>query len=87
MRDAVTESSDHQPEDWDSDDDEDVDDEEMNRRMKVETFKRAWAAWNIAEETLYQDPEAFGAMSFGIVALGIMLDIIKKQRTGADLSL
>lgn len=78
----MIESSDHQPEDWDSDDE--GDDEEINRRIKVEMFKKAWAAWNIAEETLDQDPEAFGAMSFGIVALGVMLDIIKKQRTGAD---
>lgn len=82
VRDAVTEPSDHQPEEWDSDDEDELDDEEMDRRVKAEMLKRAWAAWNVAEETLHEDPEAFGAMSFGIVALGTMLELIKKQRTG-----
>lgn len=56
----MAESSEHQPEEWDSDDEDELDDEEMDRRVKAEMLKRAWAAWNVAEETLHEDPEAFG---------------------------
>jgi len=63
---------------WDSDD---SDDEESDRQVKVETLKRAWAAWNVAEHALKDNPELFGASSFGIIAMGTILEIIKKLRT------
>ncbi|KAH7930596.1 RdRP-domain-containing protein [Leucogyrophana mollusca] len=43
-----------------------------------ETFRRAWAAWYVAEESLAEDPTWFGAQSFGLIALGRMLEIVKE---------
>ena len=62
---------------WDSDD---SDDEESDRGAKVETLKRAWAAWKAADEALIDDPESFGPLSFGIIALGTVLELVKKLR-------
>jgi RNA-dependent RNA polymerase len=59
---------------WDSDD---SDDEELDNRVQIETLKRAWVAWNVAEDALQDDPEVFGPSSFGLVALGVILKIIK----------
>lgn len=42
-----------------------------------ETFKRSWAAWRVAEDTLKEEPRMFGAQSFGLIALGRMLEIVK----------
>ncbi|KAG1777367.1 RdRP-domain-containing protein [Suillus placidus] len=54
---------------------EEFDDTEQ-RSMK-ETFKRSWAAWCVAEDTLQEEPRMFGAQSFGLIALGRMLEIVK----------
>ena len=73
--------------DWDPDDipsdDEDYDDDEPELGMaaRVEVFKRAWAAWSVAEETLLDDRTSFGAQSFGLIALGVLLDIVKDARS------
>jgi RNA-dependent RNA polymerase len=77
-----TDSKSTDNEGWDSDDDSD--DEDSDRQVKVETLKRAWAAWNAAEDTLNDDPEAFGPLSFGIIALGTILEIIKKLRMDSE---
>jgi hypothetical protein len=63
---------------WDSDD---SDDEESDRQAKIATLGRAWAAWNVAEDAINEDPESFGPLSFGIIALGTILKLIKKLRT------
>lgn len=79
LREVDSKSSDDQPQEWDSDEEDEHDEEELDQRM-IGTFTRAWAAWNIAEEALEDDPETFGPMSFGFIALGAMLEVIKKQR-------
>ncbi|KAJ8589866.1 RdRP-domain-containing protein [Rhizopogon salebrosus TDB-379] len=54
------------------------------RRHVVETFKRSWAAWYVAEHTLMHDPGIFGAQSFGLIALSGMLEIMKFARFVMD---
>lgn len=46
----------------------------------AETFKRCWAAWRVAEDNLKEEPGMFGAQSFGLIALGMMLEIVKTSR-------
>ncbi|TDL18602.1 RdRP-domain-containing protein [Rickenella mellea] len=45
-------------------------------------FSRSWAAWVVAEEAVREgDLEPpFGAQSFGLIALGTMLELIKTRR-------
>jgi len=69
---------------YDDEDDEDYDDwtfreefDDMELREMAETFKRCWAAWCVAESALEEDPGMFGAQSFGLIALGRMLEIVK----------
>ncbi|KAJ8589871.1 hypothetical protein M405DRAFT_933200 [Rhizopogon salebrosus TDB-379] len=49
----------------------------MQQQSMAETFKRSWAAWSVAEDALKEDPSMFGAQSFGLIALGRMLEILK----------
>ncbi|KAG1835528.1 RdRP-domain-containing protein [Suillus variegatus] len=60
--------------------DEEEDYEESDRRVMAETFKRCWAAWCVAEDNLKEEPGMFGAQSFGLIALGMMLEIVKTSR-------
>jgi RNA-dependent RNA polymerase len=53
---------------------------ESQQRMMAETFKRCWAAWCVAEDNLKEDPSMFGAQSFGLIALGMILEIVKTSR-------
>ncbi|KAF7306444.1 RdRP-domain-containing protein [Mycena indigotica] len=66
----------------DSDDDEWEDSEEIagNEERRADRFMRAWAAWLVVEETLDEDKTAFGPSSFGLLALGTMLDVIKEAK-------
>ncbi|KAJ7102468.1 RdRP-domain-containing protein, partial [Mycena belliarum] len=59
------------------DDEEDLAGDEERRRDK---FERAWAAWLVAEEALDDDPSSFGPSSFGLIALGTILEVIKEAR-------
>ena len=52
-------------------------DDELIFEKRVEVFSRAWTAWKVAEDTLADDPFAFGPQSFGLIALGLLLDVIK----------
>ena len=80
-----------QPGDSDSNDDfqiyEDeegeIDEDELGFETRAEVFTRAWAAWRVAEDTLTDDPCAFGPQSFGLIALGLLLDVIKDATTDA----
>ncbi|OAX43638.1 hypothetical protein K503DRAFT_680643, partial [Rhizopogon vinicolor AM-OR11-026] len=54
---------------------EEFDDTEL--RGMAETFKRSWAAWCVAEDALEKDPGIFGAQSFGLIALGRMVEVLK----------
>ncbi|KAG2139006.1 RdRP-domain-containing protein [Suillus clintonianus] len=54
--------------------------EESEQREMAETFKRSWAAWCVAEDTLKEEPSKFGVQSFGLIALGRMLEIVKASR-------
>lgn len=65
-------------EDGDWDDDED--DYYRETRQLAETFKRAWAAWCAAETLLREEPASYGPQSFGLIALGRMLELIKAAR-------
>lgn len=64
--------------------DEDYEDftfhEESEQRVMVETFKRSLTAWCVAEDVLEEDSSKFGAQSFGLIALGRMLEIVKASR-------
>ena len=61
------------------DDDED-DDEDLLSPRDRETFMRAAAAFQVSADVLNGDRDAthFGPASFGLIALGLMLDIAKK---------
>ncbi|KAJ8503648.1 hypothetical protein ONZ45_g10666 [Pleurotus djamor] len=48
-----------------------------DQEIHCQAFTRAFAAWRIAEESLEYDSDAFGSSSFGLLALGIMLDTVK----------
>ena len=58
-------------------------DDELVFETRAEVFSRAWAAWNLAEEILIDDPSAFGPQSFGLIALDLLLDLIKDARANA----
>lgn len=69
---------------YDYDEEEDYDDwtfreefDDTEQRSMAETFKRSWAAWCVAEDTLEEQPRMFGAQSFGLIALGKMLEVVK----------
>ena len=59
------------------DEEDEIDDDELVFETRAEVFTRAWAAWKVAEDTLFDDPSAFGPQSFGLIALGMLLDVIK----------
>jgi RNA-dependent RNA polymerase len=65
-------------EDGDWDDDED--DYYRETRQLAETFKRAWAGWCAAETALRDEPASYGPQSFGLIALGRILELVKAAR-------
>ena len=65
------------------DEESEIDDDELVFEKRAEVFSRAWAAWKVAEDTQTKDPSAFGPQSFGLIALGLLLDVIKDVMTGA----
>lgn len=60
--------------------DDDEDDYYRETRQIGETFKRAWAAWCAAETALREEPASYGPQSFGLIALGRMLELVKAAR-------
>ncbi|KIK99941.1 hypothetical protein PAXRUDRAFT_30186 [Paxillus rubicundulus Ve08.2h10] len=60
--------------------DEDEDDYYRESRLIAESFQRAWAAWCVAEEELKNEPQSYGSQSFGLIALGRMLELIKAAK-------
>jgi RNA-dependent RNA polymerase len=62
---------------YDDEEDEMDDEDELAFETRAEVFSRAWAAWRVAEDTLTRDPSAFGPQSFGLIALGLLLNVIK----------
>ncbi|KAG6333288.1 hypothetical protein ID866_5806 [Astraeus odoratus] len=65
---------------WDEDGYDDEEDFYRENRLIAEHFRRAWAAWYVAEEALDDYPAAYGPQSFGFIALGRMLELIKAAR-------
>jgi RNA-dependent RNA polymerase len=59
------------------DDEGETDEDELVFEKRAEVFSRAWTAWKVAEDTLTDDSSAFGPQSFGLIALGLMLDVIE----------
>lgn len=59
---------------------DDEDDYYRETRQIAEAFKRAWAGWCVAESILMTEPASFGPQSFGLIALGRMLELIKAAR-------
>ncbi|KAG1889021.1 RNA dependent RNA polymerase-domain-containing protein [Suillus fuscotomentosus] len=53
--------------------------DDTEQRSMAETFKCSWAAWCVAEDTLKEESRMFGAQSFGLIALGRMLEIVKES--------
>ncbi|KAJ7608735.1 RdRP-domain-containing protein [Roridomyces roridus] len=70
------------------DDDEDFEDEDWadwdefagDEARRADRFTRAWAAWLVAEKELEEYPETYGASSFGLIALGTVLEVIKEAK-------
>lgn len=68
-------------EDLDDDEwDEDEDDYYRETRQVSDMFKRAWAAWCAAESALMENATSYGPQSFGLIALGRMLELIRAAR-------
>lgn len=63
-----------------SDELEETETEELDAGSMSETFKRSFEAWYVAERALMEDPRMFGAQSFSLIALGMMLEIVKASR-------
>jgi RNA-dependent RNA polymerase len=59
------------------DEEGEIDEDELVFETRAEVFSRAWAAWKVSEDVLTDDPYAFGPQSFGLIALGLLLDVIK----------
>ena len=59
------------------DEEGEFDEDELAFEKRDEVFTRAWTAWKVAEDTLSDDAFAFGPQSFGLIALGLLLDMIK----------
>jgi hypothetical protein len=79
---------DEEDEDEEDEDEEDEDEEgeideedDLVFETRAEVFSRAWAAWKVAEDTLTRDRSVFGPQSFGLIALGMLLDVIKDATT------
>jgi hypothetical protein len=66
-------------EDYEDDEDEDEDGDQLSLQDS-QTFMRAAAAWQVSVEKLSDEGPLFGPASFGLIALGLMLDIVKKAR-------
>ncbi|EGO19463.1 hypothetical protein SERLADRAFT_442939 [Serpula lacrymans var. lacrymans S7.9] len=60
------------------DDQEDEDEDDIITTERNESFRRAYAAWVASEMALARNVKSFGPQSFGLIALGRMLDIIKE---------
>ena len=65
------------------DEEGEIDDDELVSETRAEVFSRAWAAWRVSEDILVEDPSAFGPQSFGLIALGLLFDVIKDAATDA----
>ena len=65
------------------DEESEMDEEELVFDTRAKVFSRAWAAWEVAEDKLTDNPSAFGPQSFGLIALGLLLDVIKDATTDA----
>ncbi|KIO07453.1 hypothetical protein M404DRAFT_998166 [Pisolithus tinctorius Marx 270] len=59
---------------------EDEDDFYREVRVIANHFRRACAAWYVAEEALHEYPASYGPQSFGFIALGWMLELIKAAK-------
>lgn len=59
---------------------DDEDDYYRETRHIAEMFKRAWAAWCAAESALREEPASYGPQSFGLIALGRMLELMRAAR-------
>jgi len=82
MRASSTTGHDEEEDDQDYTDDwgdweDDEGDYYRETRQIADTFKRAWAGWCAAETTLRNEPASYGPQSFGLIALGRMLELIK----------
>lgn len=65
------------------DEEDEVDEDELVFETRAEVFSRAWAAWKVAEDMQTDDPSAFGPQSFGLIALGLLLEVIKDATADA----
>jgi RNA-dependent RNA polymerase len=65
------------------DEEGEIDEDELIFEKRAEVSSRAWAAWKVTEDTLANDPYAFGPQSFGLIALGLLLDVIKDATKNA----
>jgi hypothetical protein len=66
--------------DEEEEDDEFEEDFAGDEERRWDKFERAWAAWIVAEEALDDDPGSYGPSSFGLIALGTMLEVVKEAR-------
>jgi hypothetical protein len=65
-------------------DDDDNDGGPYEKSLRdAETVARSWAAWLVAVAELRNEPDAFGPQSFGLIALGSLLKVVKDVASGA----
>jgi RNA-dependent RNA polymerase len=79
------------PDALDADEDDDVDHDDVGgpyeRSLRdAETMARSWAAWLVAVAELRNEPDAFGPQSFGLIALGSLLSVVKEIITFASVA-
>lgn len=60
------------------DEGDDEEDDLERSPTSSETFRRAWAAWCVAMESMKEGREAFGSESFALLALGVMLKLAQE---------
>ena len=67
------------------------DDEEYDEKIAVskrgEVFRRAWAALGTAWLVADKHPDKFGVSSFGLIALGVLLEVVDDARNDIGLRL
>jgi RNA-dependent RNA polymerase len=68
-------------------DDDDESDEKIAVSKRGEVCRRAWAALSTAWTVAEKHPDKFGVSSFGLIALGVLLEVIDEASDDIGLRL
>ena len=81
------EISSNEDDDQNVEDDDDEYDENIAVSKRGEVFKRALVALVLAFVLAHKTPDKFGVSSFGLIALGVLLEVIDDARNDIGLRL